>query len=56
MGEVQNWPQRLRDELGLDVEMSVTPADKEVSRKVELRLKMNLFNAEAVREAGRPDA
>ena len=51
--KVQKWPERLRTELGLDVQMSPIPADEAVSRKVELRLKLNLFNVDAVRAAGR---
>ena len=51
--KVENWPQRLRDELGLDVELSTKPADEQVTRKIELQLKLDLFNAEAVQQASR---
>ena len=57
-GKAQNWPKRLRDELGLDVEMTPTePVDKEITRKIELRLKLDLYTGEAVKEASRiPEA
>jgi len=52
--KAQNWPKRLRDELGLDVELTSTePVDKEITRKIELRLKVDLFKREAVQEASR---
>ena len=53
--KVQKWPQRLKDEVGLDVELSREPIDKSIQRKVELRLKVDLFSAEAVAEASKLD-
>ena len=54
--KAQKWPQRLRDELGLDVEMSVEPEHEEVARKVSLRLKVDSFNREFVQDPERDNA
>ena len=53
--KVQKWPQRLRNELELDVELTSEPGDKSIQRKVELRLKVDLFSAEAIAEASKLD-
>ena len=49
--KVQYWPQRLKDALGLDVELSINPVDDDATRQVALRLKLDLFTAEAVQKA-----
>ena len=51
--KAQKWPQRLQDDLSLDFEATAAPSGQEIVRKIELRLKVDLFNREAVREASR---
>ena len=53
--KVQKWPQRLKDEVGLDVELSREPIDKSVQQKINYRRKVDLFSPEAVAEASKLD-
>ncbi len=53
--KVQKWPQRLKDEVGLDVELSREPIDKSVQQKINFRMKVDLFSPEAVAEASKLD-
>lgn len=53
--KVQKLPQRLKDEVGLDVEYSREPIDKSVQQKINFQMKVDLFSPEALAEASKLD-